>query len=201
MQRRPAGVRWRAPMVCAAVALAAACADGAPQHGPGGPGIVSQASQVQCAIAGTDARSLLLRNRDDWARVVGGDEAGQLGRPVDWDSGAQVVLHAMAQQPTTGYSVRALGVQPGDGGRWQLRLQFDRPGPGAMVGMALTRPCVFVLLPQGQPVAIDLVDEQGRVVDVARMPAADAAPPAATPDFSQEFGVPASPGAASGPVR
>lgn len=152
------------------------CADGArPNDGlvpvPGPVPILASRSHAQCPADGIDSRQLRFADAAQWRAVVQVDEAVALGRPVDW-SVEQVVLHAMAQRPTLGYDVVAVDAQALADGSLQLRLRERRPPPDAMVGMAFTRPCVFVVLPATRWTAVDVRDADqdrslGRAVDPA----------------------------------
>lgn len=135
----------------------ASCSAGAPSTDHQGPWpIVLQRSMAQCPVPGRDAMTLLLRDQDGWRRSVGvTEDASVLGRPVDW-SREVVVMHALAQQPTLGHAVRGVDATVGTEGRAIVRLQVEQPEPGALVGMAFTRPCVWLVLPRRAVEAVDL---------------------------------------------
>lgn len=156
--------------------MASGCADGARPRDATAPGpvrILAQRSHAQCPVEGRDTRQVRLQSAAQWQAVVSMDEAAALGRPVDWTA-EQVVLHAMSQQPTLGYEAVAVDAEVLADGSLRLRVSERRPPPGAIVGMAFTRPCVFVLLPSAAWPAIDVRDaDRDRSLGRAEAPEAE----------------------------
>lgn len=140
-----------------ALGLQSACAG----SGAGTVAIVAQRAHAQCPVTGTEARTLWLRQAGQWSAAIGADEASAVGRSIDW-SREQVVLQALAQQPTTGHSI-APAADSGsvEDGVLKLSMRIRRPAPDAMVGMAFTRPCVLLVLPSGSWREVLLIDADG----------------------------------------
>jgi hypothetical protein len=114
--------------------------------------VLAQRGQAQCSLAGNDERTLLLDSAAQWQAAAGAAREREiLRRDVRW-ARQQVLLHALAEQPHVGVEVSALRLEAAPRGAAQqgrrLLLHVSRPAPGAMVAMALTRPCVWVLLPR-----------------------------------------------------
>jgi hypothetical protein len=117
-----------------------------------GAQVLAQKSQPICTLAGTEQRTLLLDSAAQWpAEAAAGDATALFGRAVRWPQ-EQVLLHALAEQPSLGISLRAQRVAAAVAGAKQLGpqlvLQVQRPAPGAAAATALSRPCVWVLVPR-----------------------------------------------------
>lgn len=131
---------------CAAWLIACALAPTA------GAQVLAQKSQPICTLAGTDQRTLLLDRAEQWPTEAAGTDAAQLfGRAVRWGR-EQVLLHALAEQASLGVSLRAQRVAAAVAGAKrlgpQLMLHVQRPAPGTAAAAALSRPCVWVLVPR-----------------------------------------------------
>ena len=139
----PARARPGRTLVLAAAALMMAAAAPAAQ---GLPKVLAQRSQSLCEplrpAAASDASTVLLDSAADWSRhVASRGSVPALGRSVRWPQ-EQVLLHVLPEQPTMGIRLSALRVQAGP----VLVLRVSRPGPGQMAPMALSRPCVWVVV-------------------------------------------------------
>lgn len=114
------------------------------------PRLLAQRSQSLCQlprpVASQDAQTLLIDSAAAWQRhVVAKGEPPALGRQIRWPR-EQVLLHVLPEQPTLGIRVSAVRVQAGP----LLVLRVTRPAPDQMAAMALSRPCVWVVV-QRQP--------------------------------------------------
>jgi hypothetical protein len=133
---------------------------------PPSPGVLAQYRQTQCSLPGTESSTRLVDRapRPTRAQAPTAEQAGlaglqaQLQRPVRW-AREQVLVHALAQQPSLGISVDALRVltapaaaRPAESGHL-LMLRVQRPEPGTLAAMALSRPCVWVVVPRNPAVA------------------------------------------------
>ncbi len=111
--------------------------------------VEAQRGHSQCPVAGLDDRSVLLDDAAQWRAVVATTEAQALGREVHWGR-ERVLVHALAQQPTLGVRVSAVGVTwAGPLRSPRLDMRITRPGPNDMAATALSRPCVFVAMTRG----------------------------------------------------
>ncbi len=136
-----ARTRLSALATATALVLAATAA-----HGQAG--VAAQRSQSLCQwapVAADDgAKTVLLDSAAAWQRhVLAGAGAPASLRTPRWAQ-EQVLLHVLPEQPTMGVRVSALRVQPGP----VLVLQVTRPARGQMSAMALSRPCVWVVVPR-----------------------------------------------------
>jgi hypothetical protein len=108
--------------------------------------ILAQHSQALCQLprpADSEvAMTLLLDSASAWQRHVGtGGGAPLFGRSIRWPQ-EQVLLHVLPEQSTMGIRVSAVKVRAGP----VLALRVTRPEPGTMAQMAISRPCVWVLV-------------------------------------------------------
>jgi hypothetical protein len=113
------------------------------------PRVEAQRGHAQCPLSGLDERSLLLDNATQWHSIVSAGEVQALGRKVRWGR-ERVLVHALAQQPTLGVRVSAVGIaRSGPVRSPRLDLRITRPAPDELAATALSRPCVFVALTRG----------------------------------------------------
>ena len=130
------------PVVLASVlALAAPSVRGQTQ-------VLAQRSQTLCQWPAStpegSAQTVLLDDAAAWQRhVLASGNVPALGRTPRW-AREQVLLHVLPEQPTMGVRISAVRVQAGA----VLVLQVRRPGPEQMAPMALSRPCVWVVVPR-----------------------------------------------------
>lgn len=151
--------------------------------------VLAQRGHVQCPLAGREAQALVLDRPEAAARWLAVDEAQAVGRALDW-SRERLLIVALAQQPTLGVQA-ALDDRLPYAGRRQLQatVRVQRPAPGSMAAMALSRPCVVAVLPRGPWHTVQLRGDartEGLPAVAARprrdaLPAGQVAPATGTP--------------------
>ncbi len=130
-----------------ALAAGAAAATEAPRR----PLLLAQVSHAKCPVAGMDDRALLIGDARPWRATMTVDEAGALGRRVQWRD-QRVLVVALRRQPTLGVSLSLAESHPWQGNRAippRLRLHVARPGADEAAQAALSRPCVIAVLAKG----------------------------------------------------
>ncbi|AKJ32057.1 hypothetical protein AAW51_5366 [Caldimonas brevitalea] len=130
--------------------------------------VTAQYPYRQCPLNEPSSPVSLFSNAQSWRQGAGAAGDTGWGRALRWPQ-QRVVAYVMDTQPTLGYQVSVAGTTlTRRGDTLVMPVKVTRPAPGGYAATALSRPCVFAVLPAGGWQSVEVRDaESGNVLGQA----------------------------------